>query len=76
MKITIFADDYSQTVDAPDGILSWTMINPDGTKSERNVEIYEYRELSVHKFCYVALFRKADINELRNAAFKYGYDVN
>lgn len=76
MKITIFSDDHVQSVDAPDGTLSWTMLNSDGSKSEAKVEMYEYRELSVHKFCYIARFREVEISEMRRAAIKHGYDVN
>ncbi|HHU7428665.1 TPA: hypothetical protein ACUKYG_000354 [Escherichia coli] len=76
MKITIFTEDHVQSVDADDGTLSWIMLNPDGSKSEAKVEMYEYRELSVHKFCYIARFREVEISEMRRAAIKHGYDVN
>jgi hypothetical protein len=75
MKIVVFLDDGIHLVDAEDGTLHWNVMNSDGSCSQRPVEMYVYRELSVHKFAYIAKFRDASSAEINEAVVKHGYDV-
>lgn len=75
MKIVIFDSDGSHVVNAPDGTLQWHIYKGDGKEEITDVKIYEYRELSKHKFAYVALFRDAPEGEMAEAILSHGYDV-
>ncbi|HGE8301188.1 TPA: hypothetical protein ACGD5C_001504 [Serratia marcescens] len=75
MKIVIFSGEGSHVVNAPDGTLRWHIMDSDGKESVRDVQMYEYQELSTHKFAYVALFREVNKGEITDAIIKHGYDV-
>ena len=75
MKIVVFSDNGDHVVDAEDGTLRWDMMNSDGTVSQSPVEMYVYRELSAHKFAYIAKFRDVSSAEINEAVVKHGYDV-
>ncbi|HGD7755421.1 TPA: hypothetical protein ACI7AO_005025 [Escherichia coli] len=75
MKIVIFSDNGSSVVNADDGTMDWYILNPDGTKQCAAVMMHEYRELSVHKFAYIARFRDVSQEEIRSAIMRHGYDV-
>lgn len=75
MKIIIFEGGGSQVVNAPDGTLQWHIYKGDGKEDVADVQMYEYKELSTHKFAYFALFREAYKGEITEAILKHGYDV-
>lgn len=50
-------------------------MNSDGMVSQSPVEMYVYRELSAHKFAYIAKFRDVSSAEINEAVVKHGYDV-
>lgn len=75
MKIVIFDGGGSHIVDAPDGTLKWSIYRGDGKQDVADVQMYEYQELSTHKFAYVALFREAYKGEITEAILNHGYDV-
>lgn len=75
MKIVIFTDDGMQDIEAPDGTLRWSVINHDGSELEAPVDMYVYRELSIHKFAYIVKFRHVTQDEIDGAVIQYGYDV-
>ncbi|EHM0714233.1 hypothetical protein JDT53_12630 [Escherichia coli] len=75
MEIVVFTDGGSHVVTAPDGTLQWQIYKGDGKEDVAEVKMFEYRELSIHKFAYVALFREAYQGEITEAILKYGYDV-
>lgn len=75
MKIVIFSDNGSSVANADDGTRDWYILNSDGTKQCAAVMMHEYRELSVHKFAYIASFRDVSQDEIRSAIMRHGYDV-
>ncbi|EAU6967851.1 hypothetical protein ABDJ74_004691 [Salmonella enterica] len=75
MKIVIFSDNGSSVVNTDDGTMDWYILNSDGTKQCAAVMMHEYRELSVHKFAYIASFRDVSQEEIRSAIMRHGYDV-
>lgn len=75
MNIVVFNGGGSHVVSAPDGTLQWRIYKSDGKEEIADVKMYEYRELSTHKFAYVALFRDVYKGEITEAILKYGYDV-
>lgn len=75
MKIVIFDGGGSHVANAPDGTLRWNIYRGDGREDVADVQMYEYRELSTHKFAYVALFREVHKSEITEAILNYGYDV-
>ncbi|RWU00781.1 hypothetical protein DN602_08165 [Raoultella ornithinolytica] len=75
MKIVVFSDEGKHVVNTEDGTLWWNMMNSDGSASQKPVEMYVYRELSVHKFAYIAKFRDVSSAEINEAVIKYGYSV-
>lgn len=75
MKIVVFTDEKSYVVNAPDGTLSWKVKNSDDSISEVPVKMYVYRELSVHKFAYIAQFIDVGSDDINNAVIQHGYNV-
>lgn len=75
MKIVIFDGGGSHVVDAPDGTLQWSIYRGGGKQDVADVQKCEYKELSTHKFAYVALFREVHKIEITKAIVKHGYDV-
>ncbi|MFA3778544.1 hypothetical protein [Yersinia sp. 1652 StPb PI] len=75
MKIVIFSGGVSKVVNAPDGTLKWHMIGDDGLEDAVDVQMWEHRELSVHKFAYFALFCQVGKSQITEAIIKHGYDV-
>ena len=75
MEIVVFTGSGSHVVTAPDGTLQWHTYKGDGKKDVAEVKMFEYRELSIHKFAYFALFREVHQGEITEAILKYGYDV-
>ncbi|GAB7400235.1 hypothetical protein OUHCRE2_36930 [Enterobacter asburiae] len=70
MKIVIFSDNGSSVVNTDDGTMDWYILNSDGTKQCAAVMMHEYRELSVHKFAYIASFRDVSQEEIRSAIMR------
>ncbi len=75
MKIVIFDNGGSHVVNAPDGTLQWSIYRGDGNEDVVDVQMYEYHELSTHKFAYFAFFREACEVEIAEAIFNHGYYV-
>lgn len=67
MKIIVFAGDSSYVVNAPDGTYSWSIMNPDGSESRRDVERYVSRTQDANRVVCIARFREVDENEMAEA---------
>ncbi|UCQ42980.1 hypothetical protein [Edwardsiella piscicida] len=75
MRIVIFDGSGSHVVNAPDGTLRWNVYRGDEKQDVADVLMYEYKELSTHKFAYVALFREVSKVEITQAILNHGYNV-
>lgn len=75
MKIVVFDENGSHTAQTEDGTLSWSQLDSNGCKSVSNIQMFEYKELSLHKFIYTASFRPIQKDELITAIIENGYSV-
>lgn len=72
MKLIVFAGDSSYVVNAPDDTHGWSIINPDGSESRRDVEQYVYRTQDGARVVCFARFREIDENDLAEAVALHG----